>query len=280
MDDGRLLVAASRPGRPHSGQRCGQGARCPRLHRRVAHLSPGPGRNVALGDWPGRHGLRTDAGSLDPQRPEIGTCHGVRDGAQLRLLRAHDEFPVARPAPAELRLLRRVLRAAAALVFAARGRRTDLALAPPAEYWRRRAAGTDVDRHLAPSQKVAAAYRDFRNWPRIFRATVRGVRLLREQPGKQIIEVDHRSDGRVVNVLHATAANAIGLDEFKRRYDGRFENRFDPVADGTRYTVSADIRPNGTWKLLLGPCLRGLVRRRITRHVLEPLKNHVEGSHV
>jgi len=132
----------------------------------------------------------------------------------------------------------------------------------------------------APSQKVAAAYRDFRNWPRIFRATVRGVRLLREQSGKQIIEVDHRSDGRVVNVLHATAANAIGLDEFKRRYDGRFENRFDPVAEGTRYTVSADIRPKGAWKLLLGPCLRGLVRRRITRHVLEPLKNHVEGSHV
>jgi len=132
----------------------------------------------------------------------------------------------------------------------------------------------------APSQEVAAAYRDFRNWPRIFWATVRGVRLLRELSGKQIIEVDHRADGWVVNVLHATAGNAIGLDEFKRRYEGRFENRFDPVAEGTRYTVSADIRPKGAWKLLLGPCLRGLVRRRITRHVLEPLKNHVEGSHV
>jgi len=157
MDDGRLLVAESRPGRPHSGHRCGQGARCPRLHRRVAHLSPGPGRNVALGYWPGRDRLRTDAGSLDPQRPETGRCHGVRDGAQLRLLRAHDEFAVARPAPAELRLLRRVLRAAAALVFAARGRRTDLAVAPPAEYCRRGAAGRASIVIRAPNQEVAAA---------------------------------------------------------------------------------------------------------------------------
>lgn len=131
----------------------------------------------------------------------------------------------------------------------------------------------------APSAEVAAAYRDFRNWPRIFPATIRGARLLREESGKQIIEVDHRFDDRVINVLDASSAEAIGLEEFKRRYDARFDNRFEPVAEGTRYTVSADVRPKGAWKLLLGPCLRGLLRHRITRDVLGPLKNHVERRH-
>ena len=129
----------------------------------------------------------------------------------------------------------------------------------------------------APRADVAVAYRDFRDWPRIFPATVRDARLLREDAGKQVIEVDHRTEGRVINVLDAGSVETIGLEEFKPRYDARFVNRFEPVAEGTRCTVSADVRAKGAWKLLLGPWLRGLVRYRIARQVLEPLKNHVEG---
>ena len=128
----------------------------------------------------------------------------------------------------------------------------------------------------APCRDVAEAYRDFRDWPRIFPATIRGARLLRGESGRQLVEVDHRVDGRVINVLEAGAEDAIGLEEFKRRYDGRFENRFEPVAGGTRYTVSAEIRAKGAWKLLLGPCARSLVRQRIARGVLLPLKKHME----
>lgn len=131
----------------------------------------------------------------------------------------------------------------------------------------------------APHTEVAAAYRNFRDWPRVFPTTIRGARLLRVQSGKQIVEVDHRLEGRVINVLDARSAEAIGLQEFKRRYDARFDNRFEPVPEGTRYTVRAVIRARRAWKLLLGPWARRIVRHRIARDVLQPLKRHVERSH-
>ena len=136
---------------------------------------------------------------------------------------------------------------------------------------RMRAQASTVIR--APSAEVAAAYRDFRNWPRIFPATIRGAAAARG-----VGQADHRSrpplrrPGDQRRRLDCSSAEAIGLEEFKRRYDARFDNRFEPVAEGTRYTVSADVRPKGAWKLLLGPCLRGLLRHRITRDVLGPLK--------
>ena len=137
-----------------------------------------------------------------------------------------------------------------------------------------------ISEHVnAAADDVRALYENPDNWPFVFAGTIRSARIVRREADAVVVEVDH-VEGRVTNVLRRVSPTEIELREFKRRYEGRFENRFDPVAEGTRYTVSADIRPKGAWKLLLGPCLRGLVRRRITRHVLEPLKNHVEGSHV
>lgn len=130
----------------------------------------------------------------------------------------------------------------------------------------------------APRAQVAAIYRDFSAWPRVFPA-IRAARLLREEPDRQVIEVDHRRDGTVINLLGTGSSDEIELEEFKRRYDGRFVNRFEPVPDGTRYTVEAEIRPNGFWKLLAGPWLHGHIRRQIAKLVLEPVKRVAEASH-
>ncbi|HSC62167.1 MAG TPA: hypothetical protein VLD35_00920 [Caldimonas sp.] len=84
----------------------------------------------------------------------------------------------------------------------------------------------------------------------------------------------------MINALDARAEDDIGLEEFKPRFDGRFYNRFERVGEVTRYTVSAEIRAKGAWRLLLGPWAGGLVRRRIARNVLLPLKHHLDTAHV
>ncbi len=129
----------------------------------------------------------------------------------------------------------------------------------------------------APGAKVMAIYRDIALWPRMF-PTIRAVRLLRDEGEKQVIEVDHRQAGRVINVLQARSRTAVELAEFKPRYDARFVNRFEGVPGGTRYTVFAEIRPNGFWKLVAGPWLKRHVRTQIARLVLEPVRRFAESA--
>ncbi len=127
----------------------------------------------------------------------------------------------------------------------------------------------------APRGRVMAIYRDVAGWSRLF-PTIRAARLLREEQGKQVIEVDHRRAGKVVNLLHTSSAHEIELEEFKRQYDGRFCNRFDSVPEGTRYTVDAEIHPNGWWQLVAGPWLNRYIRRQIAQLVLEPVRRVAE----
>lgn len=101
----------------------------------------------------------------------------------------------------------------------------------------------------AQPERVMQLYRDYTQWPRVFPATIRGVRLIRSDGVRTEVEVDHR-EGLVPNVMTVVAPNRIDLGESKRRYDARFENRFDPIPEGTRYTVSADVRLKGAARLL------------------------------
>ena len=127
----------------------------------------------------------------------------------------------------------------------------------------------------ATPAKLAALYLDYRNWHHLFPRTIRGVRLLKERPREITVEVDHRSEGRVVNIIRPQSPTVIALDEFKPGFYATFVNRFDASADGTRYTVDAEIRFHMPFALV-APLLRGIARRRIRRLVLEPMRVSAE----
>ena len=121
----------------------------------------------------------------------------------------------------------------------------------------------------APPQTVLDVYADYASWPRLF-PTISGVRLLRREGAKLVLEVDH-VEGKVVNELLVRPPDTLELWEEKRRYDARFSNRFETVPGGTRFTVRGDIYLKG-WARLLQPFLRGYVRRLIERLQLQPVK--------
>jgi hypothetical protein len=117
-----------------------------------------------------------------------------------------------------------------------------------------------------------------RKWARISRlqlaATVFGndsrVRLVGEEHGMDALEIDH-IEGKVINKLRIVSSELIELEEYKKQFDAHFENRFQRVPGGTRYTVVAEITLKGPYKVL-EPFLRPYVRRQITRFVINPMK--------
>ena len=125
----------------------------------------------------------------------------------------------------------------------------------------------------APRHMVLDVYADYAGWPRLF-PTISGVRLLRRDGAKLVLEVDH-VEGKVVNELLVRPPDALELWEEKRRYDARFANRFETVPGGTRFTVSGDIHLKG-WARLLQPVLGGYVRRHLDRLQLQPVKVEAE----
>jgi hypothetical protein len=127
----------------------------------------------------------------------------------------------------------------------------------------------------AAPEKVAALYLDYEHWPRLFPATIRGVRLVRERAGEITVEVDHRTEGGVVNIIRPESATVIALHELKPRFSATFINRFDASAAGTRYTVDADVRLRGIYALV-APFIGGIIRRRIRELVLEPMRAAAE----
>jgi hypothetical protein len=127
----------------------------------------------------------------------------------------------------------------------------------------------------AAPERVSAMYRDYRRWPELFPATIRGARLIRENDTTQAIEVDHRQAGRVLNLLTVLSADEMRLEEFQPHYEARFTSRFEATPEGTRFTIVADVQLKGALRLL-SLIARPFVRRRIAKHVLRPLKARAE----
>jgi len=65
----------------------------------------------------------------------------------------------------------------------------------------------------APPEPVAAFYADYEGWPRLFPATIRGVRHLSDDGQRKTIEVDHVSEGKVINILIVVSLQEIRLEE-------------------------------------------------------------------
>jgi hypothetical protein len=128
----------------------------------------------------------------------------------------------------------------------------------------------------APQDTVFALYADWEHWPRLFPRTIRGVRLVASEGSSRTIDVDH-SEGHVPNVMSIVSPELIVLDEHKRRYDARFENHFEPLAGsrGTRYAVTAAVTLHGKLRWL-GPLAKPLIRSRIRRYLLDPLRRAAE----
>ena len=127
----------------------------------------------------------------------------------------------------------------------------------------------------APPGRLAALYADYEGWPQLFPATIRGVRLIADDGHCKTIEVNHVTEGRVINIMIVVSPHEIQLEEFKRRFDARFTNRFEAVGQGTRYTIVADVQLKGAARVL-GPLVAPIARARLNRFVLEPVRAAVE----
>ena len=129
----------------------------------------------------------------------------------------------------------------------------------------------------APPELLAALYADYAGWPRLFPATIRGVRLLADDGQRKTIEVDHASEGKVINIVTVVSPHEIRLEEFKRRFNAQFVNRFEAAGQGTRYSIVADVQLKGIARAL-APLASPIVRARLNRFVLEPMRAAVESG--
>jgi hypothetical protein len=128
----------------------------------------------------------------------------------------------------------------------------------------------------APADRVRALYEDAERWDRLFPATIRGARIVRREGDTTEVEVDH-VEGKVRNVLRRVSATRVDLREWKRRYEATFTNEFVPEPGGTRFTVAAAVRLRWPYRVL-EPLVTPLVRARMRRYVVEPLKAAAEGQ--
>ncbi|MBX5480870.1 MAG: SRPBCC family protein [Myxococcaceae bacterium] len=126
----------------------------------------------------------------------------------------------------------------------------------------------------APPERVVALYLDVAHWHELFPATIRAARIVRSSPEEVEIEVDHL-EGKVPNFLRQKSPTEIELDEHKRLFRATFSNRFEPHEGGTRYTLVAHVQLIG-WARLLTPFVGPVVRSRMRRFVLEPMKAAAE----
>ena len=103
---------------------------------------------------------------------------------------------------------------------------------------------------------------------------IHGVRLLRRDHDKLVIEVRHQ-EGLVINELTVSSPTELRLWESKHRYDAQFENCFTAVPQGTLLTVTGVIKLKG-WARLVEPFAATIARRRMMRFQLQPLKAAAE----
>lgn len=128
----------------------------------------------------------------------------------------------------------------------------------------------------APRDRVFALYARWQDWPRIFARTIRDVQLIRQEGPVVVLDVDH-VEGHVPNVMSLAAPDLIVLEERKRRFTARFENRFEDRGAQTRYVVTADVVLSG-WRRWLRFLAKPIIRARIRRFVLEPIQRAAEAG--
>lgn len=127
----------------------------------------------------------------------------------------------------------------------------------------------------APPDRIVALFMDYTQWPRIFAATIAHTALVGRDGRSLVVRVDHRRDGRVVNVLTNHGDGVIVLRECKRRYDATFVSSFSHDPAGTRYAIDAEVSIKQPFTLL-APFLGGVVERALRRYTMQPLREAAE----
>jgi hypothetical protein len=122
---------------------------------------------------------------------------------------------------------------------------------------------------------VKKEYLDYVNWHQLFPLTIKRAKLVKEENGRLTVEVDHRYEGKVINIISVLSPEEIQLQEFKPKFNAVFINRFEKIPSGTLYTLSADVSLNGIFKLAT-PFVRKLLKRRMLNYVLYPMKKYSE----
>lgn len=125
----------------------------------------------------------------------------------------------------------------------------------------------------APRTTVMDVYADYRSWP-AYIPTIKGVRLIRREGEKLVLAVDH-VEGPVINELVVRQPDQIDLWESKRFYEALFRNRFEAVAEGTRFLIHAEIQLRAGVRFL-EPFVYGYARRRIERFQVAPVRLEAE----
>jgi hypothetical protein len=128
---------------------------------------------------------------------------------------------------------------------------------------------------VSPQPLVMRLYMDYNNWHKLFPLTIRAARCVKEEDGVFIVEVDHKKEGFVTNILTVLSNEEIQLEEFKPKYNATFINRFHAITNGTRYTILANISLKGIYKIA-SPFIKNAVKNRIMELVLKPMKKFSE----
>lgn len=127
----------------------------------------------------------------------------------------------------------------------------------------------------APPDRLVALLLDYAHWARVFPETIAGAELVRRDGPSLVVLVQHRREGRVLNVLTNCGDGIVALREYKHRYNATFVNRFARTAGGTRFTIDAEVRIKRPFSAV-APLLRGVVERALRRHTMEPLRAAAE----
>jgi hypothetical protein len=128
--------------------------------------------------------------------------------------------------------------------------------------------------NVAPSTAVAA-YLDYRNWHILFPLTVRVVKFIWKENNVVTVEVDHKAEGFLINIITVISSREIKLEEFKPKYNAIFINRFQEISTGTRYTLVAIVSLKNLYKLI-EPFLKPILKKRIRKFALQPMKEFLE----
>jgi hypothetical protein len=155
-------------------------------------------------------------------------------------------------------------------------RASEVEMRTPGNVAIRKPVHVEMSTTIRARQTVAMnVYRDYQKWPQVF-STIRAVSVVSTQDGTTTLRIDHR-EGVVINVLTVVSATELRLQEFKKKYDAIFLNRFESVLEGTRYTVVADISLKGGYRFLAS-FVGWYIRRQIRIFVIEPVKRAAERS--
>jgi len=127
----------------------------------------------------------------------------------------------------------------------------------------------------ATASEVRSAYLQYDNWPQIFPETIIAVKLLKADQRQTEIEVLHRRAGKVLNIVTPVSNNEIRLEEFKPMYHAVFVNTFIPADHGCCYRIEGHIELKGLYRIFQ-PFIRKMVKDRMTRSVLLPVKEYTE----